>query len=53
MATINPYSRPYPTNDLGSVYTHYNPKTGKNEPTPNVLPNNNPKEDNKDGKDTK
>lgn len=28
----------YANNDLGSVYTHYNPLTGKNEATPNVLP---------------
>ena len=27
----------YPMNDLGSVYTHYNPKTGKNEPTENKI----------------
>lgn len=48
----NPYSRPFPTNDLGSVYTHYNPKTGRNEQTPNVLPNKS-KEDKKNGKNTK
>ena len=28
----------YSNNDLGSIYTHYNPKTGLNEPTPNELP---------------
>lgn len=27
----------YPLTDMGSVYVHYNPKTGKNEPTPNIL----------------
>lgn len=28
----------YSNNDLGSVFTSYNPKTGLNEATPNVLP---------------
>ena len=27
----------YAINDMGSVYVHYNPKTGKNEQTPNKL----------------
>lgn len=27
----------YPMNDLGSVFSHYNPETGKNEPTENKL----------------
>ena len=35
----------YTKNDLGSVYVHFDPKTGRNVPTPNTLP----KEDN-DGK---
>lgn len=30
----------YPMNDLNSVYTHYNPKTGKNEPTENKIERN-------------
>ena len=28
----------YPMNDLDSVYTHYDPATGKNVATPNELP---------------
>lgn len=32
----------YPMNDLKSTFTHYDPKTGKNVPTENIL-----KEDNK------
>lgn len=27
----------YPMNDMVSVYTHYNPKIGRNEPTENKL----------------
>lgn len=34
--TIN--NNRYEMNDLKSVYSHYNPKTGKNEITENKLP---------------
>lgn len=27
----------YPMSDIHSIYTHYNPKTGRNEPTPNTI----------------
>ena len=30
-------SRKYPMNDMGSVYTHYDPKLGKNVPTKNII----------------
>lgn len=51
----NPYSRPLPSkNDLGSVFTHFDPKVGKNVPTPNVLPpKKEDKEVNEDGKNSK
>lgn len=29
--------RTYPMSDIHSIYTHYNPKTGRNEPTPNTI----------------
>lgn len=35
----------YPNNDMMSVYTHYDPKTGKNVQTPNVLPSKNDEEE--------
>ena len=38
LPNIDPVGPMYNNNDLGSVYTHYNAATGKNEPTPNVLP---------------
>ena len=43
LPAIDPIGRPengelYNNNDLGSVYTHYNDKTGRNEITENVLP---------------
>ena len=38
LPNIDPVGQMYNNNDLGSVYTHYNAATGKNEPTPNVLP---------------
>lgn len=38
----------YPMNDLGSVYTHWDPKKCKNVPTENKLPKG---VDNKDGSD--
>jgi len=28
----------YAKNDLGSVYTHYDPELRRNVPTPNILP---------------
>lgn len=39
----------YKMNDLGSVFTHYNKKLGKNVPTENKLPKTN-KEDINNGK---
>ena len=30
-------NKKYPMNDLCSVYTHYNPDTGRNEPTENKI----------------
>lgn len=38
----------YPNNDLGSVYTHWDPKLGKNVPTENKL-----KGDDDNGNDSK
>jgi hypothetical protein len=40
----------YPMNDLGSVYTHYDPVLHKNVTTPNTLSS---KEDINNGKDSK
>lgn len=34
------YTLRYEKNDLKSVFTHYDPKTGKNVVTPNKLPDN-------------
>ena len=38
LPNIDPIGPMYTNNDLGSVYKHYNPATGQNEITPNVLP---------------
>ena len=38
LPNIDPIGPMYNNNDLGSVYTHYNATTGKNEPTENKLP---------------
>lgn len=38
LPNIDPIGSQYTNNDLGSVYTHYNEATGKNETTPNELP---------------
>ena len=38
LPNIDPVGPMYTNNDLGSVYTHYNPVTGRNETTPNELP---------------
>ena len=37
LPNVDPIGSMYTNHDLGAVYTHYNPETGKNEPTPNVL----------------
>lgn len=42
----------YAMNDMNAVYTHYNPATGKNEPTENKLPEKEDK-DKEDSKDDK
>lgn len=34
----------YKNNDMDSVFTHYDPKTGKNVQTSNILPNKDKKE---------
>ena len=38
LPNIDPIGDLYANNDLGSVYNHYDPKTGKNVVTENVLP---------------
>ena len=38
LPNVEPVQRGYANNDLGSVYTHYDPETGKNVATENVLP---------------
>lgn len=38
LPNVDPIGPMYNNNDLGSVYTHYNAATGKNEPTENKLP---------------
>ena len=37
LPNIDPVGGMYANNDLGSVYAHYNPETGRNEVTENVL----------------
>ena len=38
LPNVDPVGPMYTNNDLGSVYTHYDPATGKNVATPNELP---------------
>jgi hypothetical protein len=38
LPNVAPLTTTYTNNDLGSVYKHYNPETGMNEITENVLP---------------
>lgn len=38
LPNVDPIGKQYANNDLGSVYTHYNPETGLNEGTKNELP---------------
>ena len=38
LPNVDPVGTMYTNNDLGSVYTHYDPATGKNVATPNELP---------------
>lgn len=38
LPNIDPIGKMYTNNDLGSVFSSYNPETGRNEVTPNVLP---------------
>lgn len=38
LPNTDPIGTMYSNNDLGSVYSHYNPATGRNEVTPNELP---------------
>lgn len=38
LPNVDPIGGMYSNNDLGSVYTHYDPATGKNVTTENVLP---------------
>lgn len=38
LPNIDPIGEQYANNDMGSVYTHYDPITGKNVQTENVLP---------------
>jgi hypothetical protein len=37
LPNVDPIGKQYNNNDLGAVYTHYNPETGLNEATPNTL----------------